>query len=162
MDDCRRISPSHLDWSAERIATMRLLVDEGKTASQIALYMGGVTKNAVIGKCNRLGLKIGAKRRADLAAQRQAERIERDRLAAERKAFEAIKSDDDDDLFEDEEEDAPLESGVLFMETQALHCRWIEGEVARRTVCCGELVVPNSSYCPANKARAFIRPRSWS
>ncbi len=44
-------------WTEERIDRLRTLWEEGLTASQIAEDMGGVSRNAVIGKAHRLGLK---------------------------------------------------------------------------------------------------------
>ena len=44
-------------WTEERIERLRNLWEEGLTASQIAENMGGVSRNAVIGKAHRLGLK---------------------------------------------------------------------------------------------------------
>ncbi len=44
-------------WTEERIERLRNLWEEGLTASQIAEDMGGVSRNAVIGKAHRLGLK---------------------------------------------------------------------------------------------------------
>src|SRR3978361_761138 len=41
----------------ERRATLRKLGDSGLTASQIAEELGGVSRNAVIGKAHRPGLK---------------------------------------------------------------------------------------------------------
>lgn len=43
-------------WSDERVDHLRRLWEEGRTASQIATELGGVTRNAVIGKIHRLGL----------------------------------------------------------------------------------------------------------
>ena len=43
-------------WSEERTALLRKLWAEGLSASQIAKQLGGVTRNAVIGKVHRLGL----------------------------------------------------------------------------------------------------------
>ncbi len=43
-------------WTEERVATLRKLWAEGLSASQIAKQLGGVTRNAVIGKVHRLGL----------------------------------------------------------------------------------------------------------
>ncbi|HRK63637.1 MAG TPA: GcrA family cell cycle regulator, partial [Terricaulis sp.] len=37
-------------WTEERVATLRKLWAEGLSASQIAKQLGGVTRNAVIGK----------------------------------------------------------------------------------------------------------------
>lgn len=44
------------DWSDERIERMKKLWVEGLSASQIASELGGVTRNAVIGKIHRLGV----------------------------------------------------------------------------------------------------------
>ena len=44
-------------WTEERIATLKELWESGATASKIAEALGGVSRNAVIGKAHRLGLK---------------------------------------------------------------------------------------------------------
>lgn len=46
-----------MSWTDERIAKLRKLWDDGLSASQIADKLGNVTRNAVIGKAHRLGLK---------------------------------------------------------------------------------------------------------
>lgn len=46
-----------MSWTDERIATLRKMWEGGATASQIADELGGVSRNAVIGKAHRLGLK---------------------------------------------------------------------------------------------------------
>ncbi len=43
-------------WTDERVDMLKKLWSEGLSASQIAGKMGGVTRNAVIGKVHRLGL----------------------------------------------------------------------------------------------------------
>ena len=43
-------------WNDERVELLKKLWAEGLSASQIASKMGGVTRNAVIGKVHRLGL----------------------------------------------------------------------------------------------------------
>lgn len=45
-----------MGWTEERVALLRKLWTEGLSASQIAKQLGGVTRNAVIGKVHRLGL----------------------------------------------------------------------------------------------------------
>lgn len=46
-----------MSWTEERIATLTKMWEGGATASQIAEELGGVSRNAVIGKAHRLGLK---------------------------------------------------------------------------------------------------------
>ncbi len=45
-----------MSWTDERVETLKVMWSEGKSASQIARELGGVTRNAVIGKVHRLGL----------------------------------------------------------------------------------------------------------
>jgi GcrA cell cycle regulator len=46
-----------MSWSDERIEQLKELWSKGMTASQIADELGGVSRNAVIGKAHRLGLQ---------------------------------------------------------------------------------------------------------
>ncbi|MEO1549259.1 MAG: GcrA family cell cycle regulator [Pseudomonadota bacterium] len=45
-----------MSWTDERVEALKTMWGEGKSASQIAKELGGVTRNAVIGKVHRLGL----------------------------------------------------------------------------------------------------------
>ncbi len=46
-----------MSWTDERIERLTKMWEGGSTASQIAEELGGVSRNAVIGKAHRLGLK---------------------------------------------------------------------------------------------------------
>jgi GcrA cell cycle regulator len=50
------MSDPAVSWTDERVELLKRLWSEGLSASQIAAEMGGVTRNAVIGKVHRLGL----------------------------------------------------------------------------------------------------------
>jgi GcrA cell cycle regulator len=50
-----------MGWTEERVELLKKLWAEGLSASQIAAELGGVTRNAVIGKVHRLGLSGRAK-----------------------------------------------------------------------------------------------------
>ena len=45
-----------MPWTDERVEQLTKMWNEGQSASQIAKELGGVTRNAVIGKVHRLGL----------------------------------------------------------------------------------------------------------
>lgn len=45
-----------MSWTDERVETLKKMWAEGQSASTIAKELGGVTRNAVIGKVHRLGL----------------------------------------------------------------------------------------------------------
>lgn len=50
------VESQSMSWTDERVEALKLMWSEGKSASQIAKELGGVTRNAVIGKVHRLGL----------------------------------------------------------------------------------------------------------
>lgn len=63
-------------WTDERIALLKkLYVDEGLSASQIAGRIGGITRNAVIGKVTRLGLVKSVDEQTKRARARTALRL---------------------------------------------------------------------------------------
>ena len=59
-----------MSWTDERVETLKKMWAEGQSASQIAKELGGVTRNAVIGKVHRLGLsnRVGGKEEAEAEA----------------------------------------------------------------------------------------------
>jgi GcrA cell cycle regulator len=50
-----------MNWTDERVEKLKKLWSEGLSASQIAAQLGGVSRNAVIGKVHRLNLPGRAK-----------------------------------------------------------------------------------------------------
>jgi GcrA cell cycle regulator len=58
-----------MNWTDERVELLRKLWSEGLSASQIAAQLGGVSRNAVIGKVHRL--KLSSRGRATPAPVRQ-------------------------------------------------------------------------------------------
>src|SRR4051812_22895939 len=50
-----------MGWTEERVEMLKKLWADGLSASQIAAELGGITRNAVIGKVHRLGLSGRAK-----------------------------------------------------------------------------------------------------
>ncbi len=60
-----------MSWTNERVELLKKLWTEGHSASQIANELGGVTRNAVIGKVHRLGLSGRAKAPAAAAKPRR-------------------------------------------------------------------------------------------
>ena len=56
-----------MSWTEEKVKTLKDLWGKGKTASQIAEIIGGVSRNAVIGKAHRLNLSAKIKTRTAIA-----------------------------------------------------------------------------------------------
>jgi GcrA cell cycle regulator len=59
-----------MSWTDERVELLKKLWSDGLSASQIAAELGGITRNAVIGKVHRLGLS-GRAKSASSSAPRQ-------------------------------------------------------------------------------------------
>lgn len=59
-----------LTWTDERVERLKTLWQEGKSASFIASELGGVSRNAVIGKVHRLGLSGRGKAPEKVAASK--------------------------------------------------------------------------------------------
>mgnify|MGYP001478257724 FL=1 len=53
-----------MSWTEEKVSKLKELWGKGKTASQIAEIIGGISRNAVIGKAHRLNLSAKIKNRS--------------------------------------------------------------------------------------------------
>ena len=58
-----------MSWTDEKVAKLKELWGKGNTASQIAEIIGGLSRNAVIGKAHRLNLSAKIKTRAATSSQ---------------------------------------------------------------------------------------------
>ena len=79
-------------WTDERVDKLRELWAEGLTASQIAKALGGVSRNAVIGKVHRLGLsnRTGAGKAPGAEVDEEASSEVVESTPVERKAAEPV------------------------------------------------------------------------
>ena len=67
----REIGMTRMSWTDERVELLKKLWSDGLSASQIATQLGGVTRNAVIGKVHRLSLSGRAKPVSSTPRQRK-------------------------------------------------------------------------------------------
>ena len=58
-----------MSWTEEKVESLKKLWGSGKTASQIAEIIGGISRNAVIGKAHRLNLSAKIKTRTAITNQ---------------------------------------------------------------------------------------------
>jgi len=65
-----------MSWTDERVELLKKMWAEGQSASQIAKELGGVTRNAVIGKVHRLGLSNRSSGAAPAKAETKAKPAE--------------------------------------------------------------------------------------
>jgi GcrA cell cycle regulator len=154
-------------WTDERVELLTKLWSEGLSASQIAGRLGGVTRNAVIGKVHRLGLsgrattsRLNSSRpRARIASSRRANKS---RFASPSNlALRALYHPDAEPFVPHFEElDIPLaERKTLQMLTEC-NCRWPIGDPQHADFhFCNRNKVPGLPYCEFHARRAFQPPQ---
>lgn len=147
-------------WDDERVELLKKLWAEGLSASQIASKMGGVTRNAVIGKVHRLGL---SGRATPAKPQRGRATSEASNLPVE-KPFRAKTSLN---TSPEPEFTAPiiLDSGDLATVStlQRNMCKWPLGDPATDDFhFCGQSTSSGKSYCPYHAHMAFQPPQRRS
>ena len=145
-------------WTDERVETLKKLWAEGLSAAQIANKIGGVTRNAVIGKVHRLGLSGRAtpakpqRGCAPAAAEKEAS-------APAKAAREEVKS-----VIPEPDFIAPLvlDSGdAATVSTIGNNmCKWPIGDPAREDFhFCGQSTLSGKSYCAYHARMAFQPPQ---
>jgi GcrA cell cycle regulator len=134
-----------LNWTDDRVEQLKNLWTEGLSASQIARALGGVTRNAVIGKVHRLGL----------AGRASPSRSERPRLPMAPKI--SVRSHiplapvvEEDPLILDDGNHAT----VLTINDRM--CRWPIGDPSENEFhFCGRSPKSGSPYCEAHARKAY-------
>lgn len=159
-----------MGWTDERVEQLKRLWAEGLSASQIAGRLGGVTRNAVIGKVHRLGLSGRAttsrmkthRARPRTPSQATAKRTAKTRFGAiGNPAFRALYQPDADAYVPPPEElEIPAgERKTLQMLTQS-SCRWPIGDPQSPDFhFCNRNKVPGLPYCEHHARRAFQPPQ---
>lgn len=101
-----------MSWTDERVETLKKMWGEGQSASQIAKELGGVTRNAVIGKVHRLGLSnragSGASAPAKPAAKEKAAKPAAPKAPPKVKAAPASKEEPKEEVQELDENGIPI------------------------------------------------------
>ncbi|WP_371933109.1 GcrA family cell cycle regulator [Bradyrhizobium sp. CCGUVB23] len=157
-------------WTDERIERLKSLWAGGLSASQIAAELGGVTRNAVIGKVHRLGLS----RRVTTATKPRAPRSPRLQRSSRFGPMASVRHrgnlalaspeiDYVDEQVEVTAEIVPLARYLTLAELEPSSCRWPIGDPASPEFrFCGAPALPGESYCRACARKAYqtTTPRS--
>lgn len=160
-------------WTDERVDELKKLWTEGLSASQIAARLGGVTRNAVIGKVHRLGLSgrantshikiIRPKRKNPGLAQKPARAgAPSFGSVAIKTHFEPAYEPDLSVFLQPRAEDlaVPPENRVTMATLTECSCRWPIGDPASADFYfCGQKKVPGTPYCEFH-ARIAFQPAS--
>lgn len=140
-------------WTMEDIEKLRDLAPH-LSARKIAGKFPGVSRNAVIGKLKRLGIKLGAARQAK-EPQIQRSAIYREERNVPRNLYQRNSSKKCAPLpFEPEISKNP----IPFETRPPRACGWIVGD-PHAMMCCGREAGQGRYYCNDHHVRAWVKPR---
>jgi GcrA cell cycle regulator len=152
-----------MGWTEERVELLKKLWADGLSASQIAAQIGGVTRNAVIGKVHRLGLSGRAKSPSSMVPRarkpRPASHSMRPRMRYHGNAalLPALSPELDPD-YDPLANVVPMGPRVSIVELTESTCRWPIGDPGMAGFCyCGAQTKAERPYCPYH-ARVAYQP----
>lgn len=140
-----------MSWTDERVNLLKELWGEGKTAAEIAKLLGGVTRNAVIGKAHRLKLSgrvspIQQNTRPETVEHRARETVRAVKTSAPRDP--SIRAVTPETFIEGKR--------IKLVELREGHCRWPMGDPKDENFCfCGHDTLAGLPYCEHHAKIAF-------
>ena len=140
-----------MSWTEEKVTKLRELWGKGNTASQIAEILGGISRNAVIGKAHRLNLSAKLVRRSKTSSAISKTNFETKNFEkrSRKNKFRSLLLDKN---FE------PAKNLSLEELTENT-CKYMEGHPNEKSASfCGRKNVEKFSYCPLHLIVVF-QPR---
>lgn len=152
-----------MSWNDERVELLKKLWQDGLSASQIAAELGGVTRNAVIGKVHRLGLSGRIKSSTPSLAPRRPRAAPQPSQPRPRFATQGNVALAPSPM--PEPAPAPRQAAevmpfscerVTIMELRECMCRWPLGDPSRPDFrFCGAKSTPGAAYCDHHARMAY-------
>ena len=136
-----------MSWTEEKVAKLKELWGKGNTASQIAEIIGGISRNAVIGKAHRLNLSAKIKTRASSNTNTNFKSNNIDKLRKGRKSrFKSLII----------EKDFEPENPKQLEELNENSCKWPIGHPNENSFYfCGRTSLKDFSYCRLHLLYAY-------
>ena len=161
-----------MSWTDERVDLLKKLWAEGRSCSQIANRLGGVTRNAVIGKVCRLGLPRRARTNTERGEHYLPRKgVSRAQQRGGRKAKAKVKSDfnfrapgptktfvDMPPMKADPAHDIARKSLAALADDE---CKWPTGDPGNHGFgFCALPQFPGLPYCEHHSRRAYLAPNA--
>ncbi|MBD1173186.1 hypothetical protein IDG88_01265 [Pelagibacterales bacterium SAG-MED03] len=138
-----------MSWNEEKVNKLKELWGKGSTASQIAEIIGGISRNAVIGKAHRLNLSAKIKTRAASSNQSFENSLEQKNFKSKKGRKSKFKSLIIDKDFEPE-------NPKQLEELDESSCKWPIGHPNEESFYfCGRSSLKDFSYCKLHLLYAY-------
>ena len=138
-----------MSWTEEKVAKLKELWGKGNTASQIAEIIGGISRNAVIGKAHRLNLSAKIKTRMAASNKNFESNVEEKSTKNKRGRRSKFKS-----LII--EKDFEPENPKQLEELDENSCKWPIGHPNEKSFYfCGRSSLKDFSYCKLHLLYAY-------
>ena len=138
-----------MSWTDEKVSKLKELWGKGNTASQIAEIIGGISRNAVIGKAHRLNLSAKIKTRTATSNQTFEDSVGEKNLKNRRSKRSKFKS-----LII--EKDFEPENPKQLEELDENSCKWPIGHPDEKSFYfCGRSSLKDFSYCKLHLLYAY-------
>ena len=147
-----------MSWTDERVELLKKLWSDGLSASQIAAELGGITRNAVIGKVHRLGLSGRAKSPSSAAPRPRKARTSGHMLRVSRPQIRGNTALAYDYEMEPEPEllEIPVEQRKTLLQLNEQTCKWPIGDpLTPDFYFCGQHSEEAKPYCEFHSRRAY-------
>ncbi len=138
-----------MSWTEEKVSKLKELWGKGNTASQIAEIIGGISRNAVIGKAHRLNLSAKIKTRAATSSKNFENSVEKNNVQTKKSRRSKFKS-----LII--EKDFEPENPKQLEELDENSCKWPIGHPDEKNFYfCGRSSLKDFSYCKLHLLYAY-------
>ena len=138
-----------MSWTEEKVSKLKELWGKGNTASQIAEIIGGISRNAVIGKAHRLNLSAKIKTRTAISSKNFENSLEENNSKSRRGRKSKFKSLIIEKNFEPE-------NPKQLEELDENLCKWPIGHPDEQSFYfCGRSSLKDFSYCKLHLLYAY-------